>query len=142
MRFTTCFLVCLLQLSCFGAHEEVVVSDVPFQMSTVITEIKCDPPLVRIRRSASLQVELLCAWQPEPPWDHIVVEDLGKVFIKATLVGSSGTEYDHEILGMAGGLDIRFEPEIPKDERIVLVRFESSHELDVGQVKWCNYDPL
>ena len=142
MRYATCFLVCLVQLSCFGAYEDVVVSDVPFQMSTVITEIECDPPLVRNRRSASLRVELLCAWQPEPQWDHIVVEDLGKVFVKATLVSSSGTEYDHEILGMGGGLEIRFKPEIPKDQSIVLVRFESSHELDVGQVKWCNYDPL
>jgi hypothetical protein len=44
---------------------------------------------------------------------------------------------------MAGGnLDIRFEPEIPKDESIVLVRLESSHELDVSQINWYNFNPL
>jgi len=144
MKRTTILVLCLVQLSCLGGGvKEIVVSRKPFLLNPMPTEIECDPPLVRIRRSASLRVELLCTWQPEPPWDHIAVEDLGKVFIEATLVSSSGAEYNHEILGMAGGsLDIRFEPEIPKDESIVLVRLESSHELDVGQVNWYNFDPL
>ncbi len=143
MRQGTFFLICIVQLSCFGGGaNDVVVSDIPFRLNPVPTEFECYPPLVRTHRLASLRVELLCTWQPEPPWDHIVVENLGKVTIEATLVSSSGAEFNHEILGMADGLDIRFDPQIPKDESIVLVRLQSSHELDVGQVKWCNYDPL
>jgi len=143
MKRTTIFLLCLVQLSCFGGGvKEIVVSGKPFLLNPVPTEIECDPPLVRTHRSASLRVELLCTWQPEPPWDHIVVEGLGNVVITATLVSSSGAQFKHAILGMAGGLDIRFDPEIPKDESIVLVRLESSHELDVGQINWYNFNSL
>lgn len=134
----------IVHLSCLGdGATDVVVSDLPFGMNPVPTEFECDPPLVRTRRSASLWVELPCTWQPEPPWDHIVVQDLGNVIVRATLVSSSGAQFSQAILGMAGGaLDIRFEPEIPKDEKIVLIRLESSHDLDVRHVKWHNYDPL
>jgi hypothetical protein len=144
MRQATYFLLCVVQLSCFGGGaNNVVVSDIPFRLNPVPTDFECYPPLVRTHRSASLRVELSCAWHPEPPWDHIVVDGLGNVVITATLVSSSGAQFKHAILGMAGGnLDIRFEPEIPKDESIVLVRLESSHELDVSQINWYNFNPL
>ena len=144
MKNTTCLLLCLIQLSCvFRGVDEVVVSDNPFRLNHVSTEFQCDPPLVRSRRSASLWVELACPWQPEPPWDHIVVEGLGNVLVEATLVSSSGAEFKPTILGAEGGaLDMRFEPEIPDDEKLVLIRLKSSHLLDVRNVSWYNFDPL
>jgi hypothetical protein len=70
------------------------------------------------------------------------VEGLGNVFVEATLVSSSGAEFKPTILGSAGGLDIRFEPEIPDNEKIVLIQLRSSQPLDVRSVSWYNYDPI
>ena len=144
MKSTICLPLCFLQFSCLvGRVDDVVVSDNPFRLNHVSTEFQCDSPLVRNRQSASLWVELACSWQPEPPWDHIIVEGLGNVIVEATLVGSSGAQFEPAILGSAGGaLNIRFEPEIPDDEKIVLIRLKSSHALEVLSVSWHNYDPI
>ena len=79
VKNTIHLLLCFIQLSCVvGNVENVVVSRGPFRVDEIPTEIQCDPPLVRSGRSASLRVELACDWEPEPPWDHIVVKGPGK----------------------------------------------------------------
>ena len=144
VKNTIHLLLCFILFSCgVGNVENVVVSHVPFRVDEAPTEIKCDPPLVRSRRAASLWVELACAWEPEAPWDHIVVKGLGNVRVEATLVSSSGAQFEPAILGSAGGvLEMRFEPEIPNDEMIVLLRLKSSQPLDIRNVSWHNYDPI
>lgn len=144
MKTAIALLFCFIHLSCLGGGvDDVVVSSKPFLLSQVTTEFRCDPPLVRTHRSASLWIDIVRPWKPEPPWDHIVVEEVGNVIVGAVLVGSSGAQFTPAVLGSAGGaLDLRFDPEIPNNEKIVLIRLTSSEPLDVRRVIWHNFDPI
>jgi len=142
IRLVVFFLLCLSSVSCqTGEVVDVVVSETPLRLSPTTSVIECDPPLARTHRSASLFLDLTNDWRPEAPWDHIVVEDLGNVSLTAILVTSSGREITSAILGSAGKyLNIRFDPELPKDEQIRLIRLDSSDPLDVRRIIWHNFD--
>ena len=104
--------------------------------------IQCVPPLQRTLNSASILIELDHLWHPEAPWNHIIVDGIGEVAVSGTLVASSGDAFTSSIAGMAGGqLNLRFDPEVPKNTAFVSIRLESSAPLRCRKVVWHLYNP-
>ena len=143
MKSCVVLLFAAVLLSClYRSVDDTVVSATPVQLGERPIEIPCDPPLVRSRRSASVRLELVEPWSTQPPGDHIVVDGIGEVRLNITLVTADGRQYRQAILGRAGGLDARFDPQLPLDERVVTLRVQSSVPLHATRITWHNFDPL
>lgn len=136
------FLLPLLLISCFFAEpQEFVISSQRFILGEKGKEFKCNPALTRTRNSASIRFWIKEDWTPEPPWEKIKLNDGRMVSIIVKVNCKSGKVYKANIIGSAGGsVNARFEPEIPKEEEIVNIMLESSSEITVEKVTWCDYD--
>lgn len=132
----------LLLISCFFIDpQEFVVSGQQFILGEKGKEFQCNPALTRMRNSASIRFWIKENWTPEPPWKQIKLDDGRMVWIVVTVNCKSGKEYKANIIGSSGGsVSARFVPEIPKEEKIVNIRLESSADLTVEKVTWCDYN--
>ena len=110
-------------------------------------ELQCEPPLVRVRDSASLLIAIREDWQPQSPWKQIILENGKAVTLNVVLIGDDGRKYLASTIGSASSRDgkfieIRFDPQIPADEKIRSIILKASFPISVETVNWHNFDPL
>lgn len=132
----------LLLISCFYTEpQEYLITSQQFILGEKRNEFKCNPALSRTRNSASIRFLIKEDWTPEPPWKQIKLNDGRMVTITVEVNCKSGKVFTANVIGSVGGAaNARFEPEIPQEEQIVNIILESSSEITIEKVTWCDYD--
>ncbi len=122
---------------------DVIITENPFILNAETITINCDPPLARTRRDGSILISIKEDWTPEPPWKKIQLKDGPLVSLNVTLLDESGKTYKPVILGAANSaISARFEPQIPKESKIVSIQLSSSGNLTIEKIIWHNFNPL
>jgi hypothetical protein len=139
--------VLLFIASClFSDPVKVTVSDRSFLLSERGQEIQCTPPLIRVRNDGSLMIKIKEDWRAEPPWKQIILTGGKAVTISVVLLATDGRQFSPSIIGSASGpdgrfIDVRFNPQIPKDVKIQAVTLKASSPISVEAIIWQNFDP-
>ena len=130
----------------FRKPEDKVIHNKTFQLTQKEFVIKVDPPLVRTHNSASVFLAITENWTAEPPWTGIKLQNGKNINVAVSLHTAEGIKYNAKIIGAAVGakekfLQARFEPEIPKKDKIKSVHLSASENITCTKVLWHNYDP-
>jgi hypothetical protein len=109
-------------------------------------EFTLTQPLKRRFNSGSVLIELAESWTPEPPWTAIRLADGRLAKVSVSLSSDDGRVFSARILGAivgaTRGLNARFDPEVPKDASIRVVRISSTIPLHCLRVTWHDFDAL
>ena len=127
--------------------EDIVIYDKTFQLSPKKFLIKLDHPIARTHSSASVFLAIQEYWTAESPWTGIKLQNGENINVVVTLLTAEGNKYNSRIIGAAIGtkgksLQAKFEPEIPKKEKIISVHLSASGNITCTKVSWHNFDPL
>ncbi len=120
---------------------DTVISDSSFIVDSKGIEFTCDSPLMRKCNSGSVGIEVSDYWKPVPPWTSIELRDGSLSKINVILTSEDGKTFTSNIIGSAGGMiDARFEPEIPKNVMIKVVKVTSEIQLSCRKIVWHDYN--
>jgi hypothetical protein len=125
---------------CLCRPSDTVIYSRPFLIDEKGVEFNLEQPLRRQCNSASVLVELAQPWKPSPPWTSIQLGNGRLATVRVALFSEDGQTFISSILGSAGGLNARFEPEIPKEASITKVRITSDVPLTCNRVVWHDFN--
>jgi hypothetical protein len=126
---------------------DVIFATDAFVLDSNGKELQCQPPLVRVRDSASLFIKIREDWHPQSPWTQIILANGEAVTLDVVMIANADRKYPAGTIGSASGRDgkfieIRFDPQIPADAKIRSIILEASSPISVETVSWHNFDPL
>ena len=98
--------------------------------------------LQRTKEALSIRVGIEGEWEPEPPWDTILMQDGRRIRISASLVATDGRIFESAVAGRADGLDLRFLPPPPRDVSIIAFVLKTDLPIRCRDVKWHEFNPI
>ena len=143
MRITLIFTSAFLILLITGCCKEVdyIIHDSSIMVDNRWVEFDNFPLLKRKCNSVSIRIELKHDWEPVPPWDSILINNKLLVKPEVVLVSDKEKQFRASILGLAGGmLNAKFEPEIPKDTYIKIVKIRFDKPVLCNQIIWHDFN--
>ncbi len=126
-------------------------SDTPIASHALVldasgVEFSLAQPLKRRFNSGSVLIELAESWTPEPPWAARRLSDGRLAKLSVSLRSDDGRVFSAgtfgAIAGATRGLNARFDPQVPKDAAIQVVRISSTVPLHCLRVTWHDFDAL
>ena len=141
-RGTILFLLGLIAGACLGSVNDMTIFSGEFLTGPEGVRFDFEQPLQRTREALSIRVDIDGEWEPEPPWDTILMQDGRRIRISASLVATDGRVFDSALIGSAGGLDLRFLPPPPRDVSIIAFILKTDLPIRCRDVKWHEYNPI
>jgi|GEM_PF-3787734 len=143
MKILALFILTFIASCGFLEPVDVVIEKDKIILSEKTTEIKCDPPLKRIRNEGSILVFIEEKWSTFFPWKQIKLADGTVVDLDVTLIDNNGRSYSPLILGRADkALNLRFDPQIPKEASIISINLSSNSNITLNKIVWHNFNPF
>jgi hypothetical protein len=127
-------------LGCNNDVKELIISDKPFLVNK---EIEFNYPKLFERKcnTGVISIDLDVEWHPFPPWTEIELENGEKIKISVMLTSENNQIYQSKLLGMTNGLlSVRFDPEIPKGEKINKIKILTNAPLKCNKISWVDYN--
>ncbi len=104
-------------------------------------EFPCDPPIERRRNAGHVILDVHGDYRAEPPWDAILLNGK-RIEIVAEVTTTEGEVFTSTIVGSGGGIQLRFDPDIPKGVTIQTIRITANLPVHCRTVSWYEWNPL
>ncbi|GEM_PF-3735231 len=109
--------------------------------------INFDPPLVKVRKDASIEIAIEEPFEVRPPWKDVLLKYHGPVQAKVCLMTERGVKICQDIIGESMGdsgsyLDFRFKPKLPLNEKFVTLSVQFGANVKVKEIRFYQYNYL
>jgi hypothetical protein len=129
-------------VGCSGNVNDVTIATGDFLIGPEGVKFDIEPPLLRTKNALSIRLRIDEEWEPEPPWEKLLMKDGRRVTVTARLIAVDGSQYDSSQVGRADGVNLRFLVPPPIGKPIVAVIVTADSPIRCRAVNWHDYNSL